>query len=137
MALRQESHVLVVGGSDSSGGAGIARDIETLSSMGVRSCLAVTAVTVQTHDSVTDILHLHPVWWPIRCVQRSRGRRGVVSAGAAVMIGAGGRGKERLSFENSRLRVPTMHNGRVFQRGAFLLRSASEGQALGSPRAPA
>ncbi|MER9344954.1 hydroxymethylpyrimidine/phosphomethylpyrimidine kinase [Mesorhizobium sp. M0601] len=60
MALRQESHVLVVGGSDSSGGAGIARDIETLSSMGVRSCLAVTAVTVQTHDIVTDILHLQP-----------------------------------------------------------------------------
>lgn len=28
--------------------------------MGVRSCLAVTAVTVQTHDSVTDILHLQP-----------------------------------------------------------------------------
>ncbi|MER8798454.1 hypothetical protein NKH75_30540 [Mesorhizobium sp. M0984] len=49
---------------------------------------------------------------------RSRGRRGVVSAGAAVMIVAGGRGKERLFFENSRLRVPTMHNGRVFQRGA-------------------
>lgn len=60
MALRQEPHILVVGGSDSSGGAGIARDIETLSSMGVRSCLAVTAVTVQTHDIVTDILHLQP-----------------------------------------------------------------------------
>ncbi|WP_352819085.1 bifunctional hydroxymethylpyrimidine kinase/phosphomethylpyrimidine kinase [Mesorhizobium sp. M0207] len=59
-ALRQASHVLVVGGSDSSGGAGIARDIETLSSMGVRSYLAVTPVTVQTHDSVTDILHLQP-----------------------------------------------------------------------------
>ncbi|MER8376692.1 hydroxymethylpyrimidine/phosphomethylpyrimidine kinase [Mesorhizobium sp. M1406] len=57
MALRREPHVLVVGGSDSSGGAGIARDIETISSIGVRTCLAVTALTVQTHEAVMEI---HP-----------------------------------------------------------------------------
>ncbi|MES0002444.1 hydroxymethylpyrimidine/phosphomethylpyrimidine kinase [Mesorhizobium sp. M0051] len=57
MALRREPHVLVVGGSDSSGGAGIARDIETISSIGVRTCLAVTALTVQTHEAVMKI---HP-----------------------------------------------------------------------------
>ncbi|MET2829238.1 hydroxymethylpyrimidine/phosphomethylpyrimidine kinase [Mesorhizobium shangrilense] len=57
MALKREPHVLVVGGSDSSGGAGIARDIETISSIGVRTCLAVTALTVQTHEAVTAI---HP-----------------------------------------------------------------------------
>ncbi|MER8729898.1 hydroxymethylpyrimidine/phosphomethylpyrimidine kinase [Mesorhizobium sp. M1227] len=57
MALRREPHVLVVGGSDPSGGAGIARDIETISSIGVRTCLAVTALTVQTHEAVMEI---HP-----------------------------------------------------------------------------
>ncbi|MGX9182035.1 hydroxymethylpyrimidine/phosphomethylpyrimidine kinase [Mesorhizobium sp. WSM2561] len=60
MALRQEPHVLVVGGSDSSGGAGVARDIETISAIGVRTCLAVTAVTVQRHDAVIAIHHLQP-----------------------------------------------------------------------------
>jgi hydroxymethylpyrimidine/phosphomethylpyrimidine kinase len=60
MALRREPHVLVVGGSDSSGGAGIARDVETIASIGVRTCLAITAVTVQTHDAVRDIHHLQP-----------------------------------------------------------------------------
>ncbi|WP_095204531.1 bifunctional hydroxymethylpyrimidine kinase/phosphomethylpyrimidine kinase [Mesorhizobium carmichaelinearum] len=60
MALRQEPHVLVVGGSDSSGGAGIARDIETIASIGVRTCLAVTAITVQTHEAVMDVQHLRP-----------------------------------------------------------------------------
>jgi hydroxymethylpyrimidine/phosphomethylpyrimidine kinase len=55
MALRREPHVLVVGGSDSSGGAGIARDIETIAALGVRTCLAVTAVTVQTHEAATEI----------------------------------------------------------------------------------
>ena len=55
MALRREPHVLVVGGSDSSGGAGIARDIETISSIGVRTSLAVTALTVQTHETVKEI----------------------------------------------------------------------------------
>ncbi|UVK54573.1 hydroxymethylpyrimidine/phosphomethylpyrimidine kinase [Mesorhizobium sp. AR02] len=60
MALRRDPHVLVVGGSDSSGGAGIARDIETISSIGVRTCLAVTALTVQTHDAVMEIHHSQP-----------------------------------------------------------------------------
>lgn len=60
MALRREPHVLVVSGSDSSGGAGIGRDIETISSIGVRTCLAVTALTVQTHDAVMEILHSPP-----------------------------------------------------------------------------
>ncbi|RUX51070.1 MAG: hydroxymethylpyrimidine/phosphomethylpyrimidine kinase [Mesorhizobium sp.] len=61
MALGQDPHVLVVGGSDSSGGAGIARDIETMCSIGVRTCLAVTALTVQTHDAVMEI-HNSPPW---------------------------------------------------------------------------
>ncbi len=48
-------HVLVVAGSDSSGGAGIARDIEAIAAFGLRSCLAVTAVTVQTRDTVETV----------------------------------------------------------------------------------
>jgi hydroxymethylpyrimidine/phosphomethylpyrimidine kinase len=60
MALRRDPYVLVVGGSDSSGGAGIARDIETISSIGVRTCLAVTALTVQTHEAVMEIHHSQP-----------------------------------------------------------------------------
>ncbi|KQU89599.1 hydroxymethylpyrimidine/phosphomethylpyrimidine kinase [Mesorhizobium sp. Root102] len=60
MALRRETHVLVVGGSDSSGGAGIARDIETIASIGARTCLAVTALTVQTHEAVMQIHHSPP-----------------------------------------------------------------------------
>lgn len=48
-------HVLVVAGSDSSGGAGIARDIETIAAFGLRTCLAVTAVTVQTHEAVETV----------------------------------------------------------------------------------
>jgi hydroxymethylpyrimidine/phosphomethylpyrimidine kinase len=60
MALSREPHVLVIGGSDSSGGAGIARDIETISALGVRTCIAVTAVTVQTHEAVLETHHLPP-----------------------------------------------------------------------------
>ncbi|RUW73222.1 MAG: hydroxymethylpyrimidine/phosphomethylpyrimidine kinase [Mesorhizobium sp.] len=53
-------HVLIVAGSDSSGGAGIARDIEIVSAFGLRSCLAVTAVTVQTHSAVERIEQMPP-----------------------------------------------------------------------------
>lgn len=49
------AHVLVIAGSDSSGGAGIARDVETLAAFGVKACLALTAVTVQTHTAVERV----------------------------------------------------------------------------------
>ncbi|HTO32384.1 MAG TPA: hydroxymethylpyrimidine/phosphomethylpyrimidine kinase [Pararhizobium sp.] len=53
MAMRP--HVLVVAGSDSSGGAGIVRDIETLAAFGVKASVAITAVTVQTHAGVGHV----------------------------------------------------------------------------------
>ncbi|WP_363224683.1 hydroxymethylpyrimidine/phosphomethylpyrimidine kinase [Mesorhizobium sp.] len=55
-----QSHVLVVAGSDSSGGAGITRDVETIATLGLRSCVAVTAVTAQTHRSVEWIEYMPP-----------------------------------------------------------------------------
>lgn len=55
MALTGQPHLLVIAGTDSSGGAGIARDIETVAAFGVRTCLAVTAVTAQTHDAVRSV----------------------------------------------------------------------------------
>jgi hydroxymethylpyrimidine/phosphomethylpyrimidine kinase len=50
--MTRKPHVLVVAGSDSSGGAGIVRDIETLAAFGVKASVAVTAITVQTHHGV-------------------------------------------------------------------------------------
>lgn len=55
-----EPHVLIVAGSDSSGGAGIARDIETMAELGVKTCLAVTAVTVQTHEAAYAVEMIAP-----------------------------------------------------------------------------
>jgi len=60
MAVKAEPHVLIVAGSDSSGGAGIARDIETIAAAGLRSCLAITAVTVQTHATVGAVDLVRP-----------------------------------------------------------------------------
>jgi hydroxymethylpyrimidine/phosphomethylpyrimidine kinase len=55
MKMNKTPHVLVVAGSDSSGGAGIVRDIETLAAFGVKASVAVTAVTVQTHHGVQHV----------------------------------------------------------------------------------
>lgn len=49
------SIVLVVAGSDSSGGAGIAQDIRALQHTGAEVRLALTAVTTQTADGVARI----------------------------------------------------------------------------------
>jgi hydroxymethylpyrimidine/phosphomethylpyrimidine kinase len=51
--------VLAIGGSDSSGGAGISRDVRTLTELGVRAVAVVTAVTAQTDTSVQG-LHFVP-----------------------------------------------------------------------------
>jgi hydroxymethylpyrimidine/phosphomethylpyrimidine kinase len=50
--------ILLIGGTDPSGGAGLAADIRTVSSLGVHPCIAVTAVTVQTTGGVRS-------WMPL------------------------------------------------------------------------
>lgn len=59
-SMAMTPHVLIVVGSDSSGGAGIVRDVEAVSAFGLRSCVAVTAVTVQTHARVERIEQMPP-----------------------------------------------------------------------------
>ena len=51
--------VLVIAGSDSSGGAGLIRDVQVLSDLGVDSLCAITAVTAQS-DSQMSAVHLMP-----------------------------------------------------------------------------
>jgi hydroxymethylpyrimidine/phosphomethylpyrimidine kinase len=53
------SAVLVIGGTDSSGGAGVARDLHTLAHFGVRAVCAVTAVTAQS-DRAVSAVHVVP-----------------------------------------------------------------------------
>ncbi len=52
--------VLVVAGTDSSGGAGLIRDIQTLNELNVDALCAVTAVTAQTHIQMMGIQHIVP-----------------------------------------------------------------------------
>ena len=51
-------NVLCVSASDSSGGAGMQRDVATAASHGCHALCALTGVTVQTHDG---LLHAEPV----------------------------------------------------------------------------
>lgn len=53
------SAVLVIAGTDSSGGAGLTRDVATLTAFGVGALCAVTAVTAQSDQEVTA-LELQP-----------------------------------------------------------------------------
>ena len=45
--MKLKSKILIIAGSDSSGGAGIQADIKTATCLGVYMMTAVTAVTVQ------------------------------------------------------------------------------------------
>jgi hydroxymethylpyrimidine/phosphomethylpyrimidine kinase len=52
--------VLVIGGSDSSGGAGVGRDLRTLADFDVAGTAVITAVTAQTHTRVESIHAVPP-----------------------------------------------------------------------------
>jgi len=54
--LRPNSKILIIAGSDSSGGAGIQADIKTITSLGSYAMTAVTAVTIQNTMGVKSVI---------------------------------------------------------------------------------
>jgi hydroxymethylpyrimidine/phosphomethylpyrimidine kinase len=59
-ALDDRPAVLVIAGSDSSGGAGLMRDLRTLTDFNVAALCAVTAVTAQSNTQLTATHHIPP-----------------------------------------------------------------------------
>ena len=58
--LKLKSKILIIAGSDSSGGAGIQADIKTVSSLGSYALTAITAVTVQNTQGVKSVIPIPP-----------------------------------------------------------------------------
>ena len=58
--MKPKSKVLIIAGSDSSGGAGIQADIKTVTSLGSYAMTAITAVTSQNTTGVHSILPIPP-----------------------------------------------------------------------------
>ena len=54
--MKPKSKILVIAGSDSSGGAGIQADIKTITSLGSYALTAITAVTVQNTNGVKSVI---------------------------------------------------------------------------------
>jgi hydroxymethylpyrimidine/phosphomethylpyrimidine kinase len=55
-----KSKILIIAGSDSSGGAGIQADIKTITALGSYAMTAITAVTVQNTIGVSSIISINP-----------------------------------------------------------------------------
>jgi len=58
--LKPKSKILIIAGSDSSGGAGIQADIKTVTALGSYAMTAITAVTVQNTTGVNSVIPIHP-----------------------------------------------------------------------------
>jgi hydroxymethylpyrimidine/phosphomethylpyrimidine kinase len=58
--LKFKSKILIIAGSDSSGGAGIQADIKTVTSLGSYALTAITAVTVQNTKGVKSVISISP-----------------------------------------------------------------------------
>ena len=58
--MKPKSKVLIIAGSDSSGGAGIQADIKTVTALGSYAMTAITAVTVQNTTGVNSVISINP-----------------------------------------------------------------------------
>ena len=58
--MKPKSKILIIAGSDSSGGAGIQADIKTITALGSYAMTAITAVTVQNTTGVKSIVPIDP-----------------------------------------------------------------------------
>ena len=58
--MKPNSKILIIAGSDSSGGAGIQADIKTVTSLGSYAMTAITAVTSQNTTGVKSIVGIDP-----------------------------------------------------------------------------
>ena len=58
--MKTKSKILIVAGSDSSGGAGIQADIKTVTTLGSYAMTAITAVTIQNTTGVKSIVPINP-----------------------------------------------------------------------------
>ena len=58
--MKPKSKILIIAGSDSSGGAGIQADIKTVTALGGYAMTAVTAVTVQNTTGVSSVISINP-----------------------------------------------------------------------------
>ena len=58
--MKTKSKILIIAGSDSSGGAGIQADIKTVTALGGYAMTAVTAVTVQNTQGVSAVIPIKP-----------------------------------------------------------------------------
>ena len=58
--MKPNSKILIIAGSDSSGGAGIQADIKTVTALGSYAMTAITAVTSQNTTGVKSIVGINP-----------------------------------------------------------------------------
>ena len=58
--LNIKSKILIIAGSDSSGGAGIQADIKTVTCLGSYALTAITAVTIQNTTGVKSVIPIPP-----------------------------------------------------------------------------
>ena len=58
--MKPKSKILIIAGSDSSGGAGIQADIKTVTALGSFAMTAITAVTIQNTTGVKSIVPIEP-----------------------------------------------------------------------------
>ena len=58
--MKIKSKILIIAGSDSSGGAGIQADIKTVTSLGSYAMTAITAVTAQNTKGVISVIPIPP-----------------------------------------------------------------------------
>ena len=59
--MKPKTKILIIAGSDSSGGAGIQADIKTVTALGGYAMTAITAITAQNTTGVKSVVPISPL----------------------------------------------------------------------------
>lgn len=97
-------HVLVIAGTDSSGGAGLVRDVQVTTEFGARTSCVVTAVTAQTNSQVVASSLVAPAL--VRQQLSTALRSGDIRAIKIGMLGSGAIVRVVLDELPDRTRIP-------------------------------
>ncbi len=88
--MKPKSKILVIAGSDSSGGAGIQADIKTITALGSYASTAITSITAQNTTGVKTILDIKPkiisdqIEFTVKDIRPNAVKIGMLSSTAAI-----------------------------------------------------
>ena len=122
--MKSKSKVLIIAGSDSSGGAGIQADIKTITALGSYAMTAITAITSQNTTGVKSIISIDPkeilnqIVFTCKDIKPDAIKIGMLHSSKVIQSVINGKGRllVRKSGTESKIRIMVESNSKILNK---------------------